>query len=69
MKLFKLAKECQEEINLFLKLRSSTKNERVLCFAVSSLARPPPTLRSAVCSGTIPVNRLSFEMKNPYLNT
>lgn len=41
LKLLRLVKEDEEEIHLFLKLNSSTKNERVFCFALSSSTPSP----------------------------
>ena len=67
--MLRLDKEGEEEIHLFLKLNNSTRNERVFCFALSSLTPLPPTLLSAVGSGMITVNWLNFEIKNRYLNT
>jgi len=64
----RLVKESEEEIHLFLKLNSSTKNERVFCFALSSLTPLPPTLLSVVGSGMITVKWLNFGVKNHYLN-
>lgn len=48
LKLLRLVKEDEEEIHLFLKLNSSTKNERVFCFALSSL--PPSPSNTALSS-------------------
>lgn len=56
----RLVKDCDEEINLSLKLR-------VLCFVLSSLTFSP-ILLSVVDLGMITTNQLNFEMKNCYLN-